>query len=134
MVLDQNAKPCMGSRETPRQRTRPQADLRGPISSTYAGLVARLGPHCLIRNPVDRFWSTVRRSCHVDSRLRGHDGNAESNGVGVMLTRDVVLRRSLIAYSVSVIASGGKRYQPEGASGGVGTSSRVSRLGQSRWR
>jgi hypothetical protein len=45
--------------------------------------------------------------------LRGHDGYAESNGVGVMLTQEVVHRRSVIADSVSVIASGGKRYQPK---------------------
>ena len=49
----------------------------------------------------------------MDSRLRGHDGYAESNGVGVMRTQEVVHRRSVIADSVSVIASGGKRYQPK---------------------
>ncbi len=49
----------------------------------------------------------------MDSRLRANDGYAESNGVGVVPTQEVVHRRSVNADSVSVIASGGKRYRPK---------------------
>jgi hypothetical protein len=45
--------------------------------------------------------------------LRANDGYAESNGVGVVPTQEVVHRRSVNADSVSVIASGGKRYRPK---------------------
>ncbi len=45
--------------------------------------------------------------------MRANDGYAESNGVGLVLTQEVVHRRSVNADCVSAIASGGKRYRPK---------------------
>jgi hypothetical protein len=49
------------------------------------------GTRRLKRNPVDRMWLNVRRSCAaMDSRLRGYDGYAGSNGVRVALAQQTV--------------------------------------------
>jgi hypothetical protein len=64
----------------------------------------------LIRNPVDRFWSTVPVAA-VDSRLSGSDGNIESKGAGVVLTQEVVHRRNVMA-DYAKISPRGRKSRP----------------------